>query len=137
MKSSASAICSATFHRDLADRLIAEVPLGAFLSGGIDSTAVVTSMARALPAPPIVCSVGFQEKSHDELDLARATAARLHARHHTQVLDPDPRLRTVALRGQGLRITEHVVCLHRRRRLRVVEAFLALIADGGAGAARR
>ncbi|MFT5051333.1 MAG: asparagine synthase (glutamine-hydrolyzing) [Chlamydiales bacterium] len=74
------------------ERLVADVPLGAFLSGGIDSTAVATSMADALSDPLVACSVGFHEKSHDELGLARATAIRLGAVHHTEVLEPDPTL---------------------------------------------
>jgi asparagine synthase (glutamine-hydrolysing) len=78
--------------RVVADHLVSEVPLGAFLSGGIDSTAVVTSMARASVRPVVACSVGFREKSHDELELARESAARLRAEHHTEVLDPDPAL---------------------------------------------
>ncbi len=78
--------------RAVADRLLAEVPLGAFLSGGIDSNAVVDSMRRATGEPPIACSVGFQEASHDELELARLTAERLGAIHHTEVLTPDPTL---------------------------------------------
>jgi len=78
--------------RVVADRLVADVPLGAFLSGGIDSTAVVTSMARLSSEPVIACSVGFHEKSHDELATAIATAERLGAVHHTEVLEPDPRL---------------------------------------------
>ena len=78
--------------RAVSDHLMSEVPLGAFLSGGIDSNAVVDSMSRARVHPLVACSVGFREKSHDELDIARASAARLGALHHTQVLDPDPRL---------------------------------------------
>ncbi|MCA9001417.1 MAG: asparagine synthetase B, partial [Planctomycetes bacterium] len=78
--------------RVVRDRLVAEVPLGAFLSGGIDSNAVVDSMARTLETPPIICTVGFQEKSHDEVDLAKITATRLKAIHHIETLDPDPRL---------------------------------------------
>lgn len=78
--------------RSVSDRLVADVPLGAFLSGGIDSTAVVTSMARRGGDPVVACSVGFQEKSHNELDIARATARRLACVHHEQILEPDPRL---------------------------------------------
>lgn len=78
--------------RVVREHLISEVPLGAFLSGGIDSTAVVTSMARALATPVVACSVGFEEASHDELETARETARLLGARHHTEVLRADPGL---------------------------------------------
>ena len=73
------------------DRLVAEVPLGAFLSGGIDSTAVAHSMAETLGKPPELCTVGFQEKTHDELSIAEKTAKELGAIHHTEILDPDPK----------------------------------------------
>ena len=82
----------AWLDRCVRDRLVSEVPLGAFLSGGIDSSAVVDSMARASDEAVVACSVGFREKSHDELEVARATALRIGARHHTEVLEADPRL---------------------------------------------
>ena len=78
--------------RVVEDRLVSEVPLGAFLSGGIDSNAVVDSMARAQEKPPIICTVGFAEKTHDEVDLAKITAERLGATHHIETLHPDPKL---------------------------------------------
>jgi len=78
--------------RCVADQLVSDVPLGAFLSGGIDSTAVATSMRRADAGPLVLCSVGFRERSHDELPIARRTAERLGAVHHTRVLEPDPAL---------------------------------------------
>jgi asparagine synthase (glutamine-hydrolysing) len=78
--------------RVVSEHLQSDVPLGAFLSGGIDSNAVVDSMARARVHPLVACTVGFREKSHDELEIARASASRLQAVHHTRVLDPDPRL---------------------------------------------
>ena len=83
--------------RVVREHAIADVSLGAFLSGGIDSTAVVTSLARETRESVIACSVGFREKTHDELQLAQATALRLGAVHHTQVLDPDPTLATTVL----------------------------------------
>ena len=85
--------------RVVEDRLVAEVPLGAFLSGGIDSSAVAHSMAQRQGEAPILCTVGFQEKSHDELGVAQATAARLGAVHHTEVLEPDPRPRSPSCPG--------------------------------------
>ena len=78
--------------RSVRDELVSDVPLGAFLSGGIDSTAVATSMRAADQGPLVLCSVGFRERSHDELAIARATAARLGAIHHERVLEPDPAL---------------------------------------------
>jgi asparagine synthase (glutamine-hydrolysing) len=78
--------------RVVAERMIADVPLGAFLSGGVDSTAVATSMALARGAPPIVCSVGFRERSHDELEIAQRSARRLGAVQHSAVLEADPRI---------------------------------------------
>ncbi|MEM7310410.1 MAG: asparagine synthase (glutamine-hydrolyzing) [Planctomycetota bacterium] len=87
----------AALDRVVEDRLMADVPLGAFLSGGIDSNAVVSSMARVSADPVVACSVGFQERTHDELDLARSAAKRFGAVHHTEVLLPDPRLATDVL----------------------------------------
>jgi asparagine synthase (glutamine-hydrolysing) len=78
--------------RVVQEELVADVPLGAFLSGGIDSTAVVTAMAAARPEPVVACSVGFRDKAFDELERARATARRIGAVHHTEVLEPDPTL---------------------------------------------
>jgi len=79
--------------RVVSEHLVSDVPLGAFLSGGIDSSSVADAMARARPAgaPLILCSVGFEEQEFDELERARETARRLGATHHTQILRADPR----------------------------------------------
>jgi asparagine synthase (glutamine-hydrolysing) len=78
--------------RVVRDQLVSDVPLGAFLSGGIDSSAVADSMRRADQGELVLCSVGFRERSHDELPIARATARRLGAVHHERVLEPEPGL---------------------------------------------
>ncbi|ACH38794.1 asparagine synthetase [Citrifermentans bemidjiense Bem] len=64
-------------------RMIADVPLGAFLSGGVDSSAVVALMARAAQEPVKTCSIGFDDKRHDETPYAREVA-RLFATEHKE-----------------------------------------------------
>jgi asparagine synthase (glutamine-hydrolysing) len=63
-------------------RLVAEVPLGAFLSGGVDSSAVVACMAGLDPRPVQTCSIGFDVPAYDESSYARAVAARFRTDHH-------------------------------------------------------
>ncbi len=70
-------------------RLMSEVPLGAFLSGGLDSALVVSSMAKSMDRPVLSHSIGFGEKSHNELPLARMVAAHLGTDHHEVTLEPD------------------------------------------------
>jgi asparagine synthase (glutamine-hydrolysing) len=71
-------------------RLIADVPLGSFLSGGVDSSAVVAAMGRLRPYPlPQTFSIGFQEKSYSELPEARAVARYLQAEHCDRIVDAD------------------------------------------------
>ncbi len=70
-------------------RLMSEVPLGAFLSGGIDSTAVVAAMAEQMSEPVKTFSIGFKEAEFDELEHARIIAERFATDHHELVVEPD------------------------------------------------
>jgi asparagine synthase (glutamine-hydrolysing) len=69
-------------------RLESEVPLGAFLSGGIDSGLVVSYMADALGDRLVTASVGFGDRAHNELDAAALTASHFHSRHYPEVIEP-------------------------------------------------
>ena len=70
-------------------RLMSEVPLGAFLSGGIDSSAVVALMAQESSARVKTFAIGFEEQDFSELEHARRVAEHVGAEHHEFVVRPD------------------------------------------------
>lgn len=70
-------------------RLIAEVPLGAFLSGGVDSSAVVAMMAGLSEDPVNTCSISFGDPAFNESAYAAQVAARYGTRHRVEQVDPD------------------------------------------------
>ena len=69
-------------------RLISEVPLGAFLSSGIDSSAVVALMSQVSDAPVKAFTIGFAEQEFSEAELAQAMARRCGAEHHEIIVTP-------------------------------------------------
>ena len=70
-------------------RMVSDVPLGAFLSGGVDSSAVVALMAEASGSPVKTCSIGFDVAALDETGYASAVAARFHTDHRSRLVSPD------------------------------------------------
>jgi asparagine synthase (glutamine-hydrolysing) len=70
-------------------RLISDVPLGALLSGGVDSSTIVALMARANSAPIKTFSIGFPDADFNETAHARAVAERFATNHHEFIVDPD------------------------------------------------
>lgn len=89
---SAEDACAELRHRldeSVKLRMIAEVPLGAFLSGGVDSSAVVASMAQVSTEPVNTCSIGFDDPQFNESAFAQTVAERYQTRHHLEVVKSD------------------------------------------------
>jgi asparagine synthase (glutamine-hydrolysing) len=119
-------------RRSVADRLTADVPLGAFLSGGVDSGAIVATAAGLRAAPLATFTIGF-EGPEDERDLAAQVAARYATSHHAAlaVFDPlEAARRQAALFGEPFgdmsSVPTEAVCALARRHVTV-----ALSGDGG------
>jgi asparagine synthase (glutamine-hydrolysing) len=114
-------------------RLVADVPLGALLSGGIDSSIVVALMARASSRPVRTFTVGFGEPRYDERPYARSVAERFGTEHTEAVLEPDvaatlPRLAEAydEPHGDEAALPLYLICEAARR-----EVTVALTGDGG------
>jgi asparagine synthase (glutamine-hydrolysing) len=69
-------------------RLMSEVPLGGFLSGGLDSSAVVATMSGLLAQPVKTATIGFEEKVFDESEFARTVSGHLGTQHYERVVTP-------------------------------------------------
>jgi asparagine synthase (glutamine-hydrolysing) len=114
-------------------RLVSDVPLGALLSGGVDSSAIVALMAGHTQDPVSAFSIAFGERDHDESDYARRVAERYGARHDVQQIDANafdllPRLPEIYDEpfGDVSAIPTFAVCAQARRSVTV-----ALSGDGG------
>jgi asparagine synthase (glutamine-hydrolysing) len=84
--------CAELTHRlkeSIRLRMISEVPLGAFLSGGVDSSAVVAIMAGLSNTPVNTCSIGFSDPSFDESKFAKMVADRYQTNHYLDMVESD------------------------------------------------
>jgi asparagine synthase (glutamine-hydrolysing) len=80
---------SELFRKSVALRLMADVPLGMFLSGGIDSSAIAAVMSTLVDDPIKTFSVAFKEREANELEYARLVARAYHTDHHEVVVSPE------------------------------------------------
>ncbi len=85
----AAAMLRAVLADAVSSHMISDVPVGAFLSGGMDSSLVVGLMAEASSRPVRTFSIGFDEPQFDELDAARLVARHFNTEHHEFVVRPD------------------------------------------------
>lgn len=114
-------------------QMVADVPLGAFLSGGVDSSAVVALMAKDNPTPINTCSIAFADPAFDESRFAEQVAQRYHTSHRSRVVDDDSHSLTDLLAGlydepfaDSSAIPTYRVCQLAREQVTV-----ALSGDGG------
>jgi asparagine synthase (glutamine-hydrolysing) len=85
----AAATLQEALRRATVSQMMADVPLGAFLSGGIDSSSIVALMAEASMQPVNSFSIGFEDGTYNELPYAREVAARFGTNHRERTVSPD------------------------------------------------
>jgi asparagine synthase (glutamine-hydrolysing) len=114
-------------------RLISEVPLGAFLSGGVDSSAIVALMAEGSSEPVNSFSIGFRQADYDETEYAERVARQYRTNHYGRIVDADDFALVDRLAGiydepfaDASAIPTYRVCALARERVTV-----ALSGDGG------
>lgn len=120
-------------RRAVRRRMIADVPTGAFLSGGIDSSAVVAAMAEASPQPVKTFSIGFEDQRFDELPYARRVAQEFATDHHELLVKPDAiEILPMVVRHYGEPFADHsaIPCFYLARFARE-QITVALNGDGG------
>ncbi len=76
-------------ERSVKERLVSDVPLGAFLSGGVDSSSVVGKMRQIGVNPLLTFSIGFEEKSYNELPFSKQVAELFKTDHYIEKVSPD------------------------------------------------
>lgn len=79
----------AVLRESVRAHLVADVPFGAFLSGGLDSTAIVGMMSQELATPVRTFSIGFEEETFSEVRYARQVARHWNTEHHEEIVRPD------------------------------------------------
>lgn len=83
------AITDEILKKSVEAHLVSDVAFGAFLSGGIDSTLVVSYMSKILKQPVKTFSIGFDEDDFNELEYSKLAAAKYKTEHHTEIVKPD------------------------------------------------
>lgn len=114
-------------------RMVADVPVGAFLSGGVDSSVVTATMSKLKPSPIKTFSIGFAEKQYDELQYAQEAATICNTHHHPTILNAnfESELPEIVKRygepyGDQSAIPSFAVCREARKQVTVV-----MNGDGG------